>query len=71
METNSSPSTDDTYPSGKEQKAFEKSFFNKTHWTDSEIALLEGLSVVYKSSIDFSFYVIGSSYGDEPVLTAV
>ncbi|XP_010071908.1 PREDICTED: coatomer subunit zeta-1, partial [Pterocles gutturalis] len=52
---------DDTYPSVKEQKTFEKNIFNKTHRTDSEIALLEGLTVVYKSSIDLYFYVIGSS----------
>uniref|UniRef100_A0A2R8N588 Coatomer subunit zeta n=1 Tax=Callithrix jacchus TaxID=9483 RepID=A0A2R8N588_CALJA len=32
---------DDTYPSVKEQKTFEKNIFNKTHQTDSEIALLE------------------------------
>ncbi|NXN99540.1 COPZ1 protein, partial [Rhinopomastus cyanomelas] len=56
---------DDTYPSVKEQKTFEKNIFNKTHRTDSEIALLEGLTVVYKSSIDLYFYVIGSSYENE------
>eukprot|EP00076_Gallus_gallus_P031090 XP_015155848.2 coatomer subunit zeta-1 isoform X1 [Gallus gallus] len=62
---------DDTYPSVKEQKAFEKNIFNKTHRTDSEIALLEGLTVVYKSSIDLYFYVIGSSHENELMLTAV
>ncbi|NXI44022.1 COPZ1 protein, partial [Galbula dea] len=56
---------DDIYPSVKEQKAFEKNIFSKTHRTDSEIALLEGLTVVYKSSIDLYFYVIGSSYENE------
>ncbi|NXX18835.1 COPZ1 protein, partial [Podargus strigoides] len=61
----------DTYPSVKEQKAFEKNIFNKTHRTDSEIALLEGLTVVYKSSIDLYFYVIGSSHENELMLTAV
>ena len=30
-----------------------------------EIALLEGLTVVYKSSIDLYFYVIGSSHENE------
>ncbi|KAK2103595.1 Coatomer subunit zeta-1 [Saguinus oedipus] len=60
---------DDTYPSIKEQKAFEKNIFNKTHQTDSKIALLEGLTVVYKSSIDL--YVIGSSYENELMLMAV
>uniref|UniRef100_A0A7N4PS16 Coatomer subunit zeta n=1 Tax=Sarcophilus harrisii TaxID=9305 RepID=A0A7N4PS16_SARHA len=62
---------DDTYPSVKEQKAFEKNIFNKTHRTDSEIALLEGLTVVYKGSIDLYFYVIGSSYENELMLMAV
>ncbi|XP_007453593.1 PREDICTED: coatomer subunit zeta-1-like [Lipotes vexillifer] len=62
---------DDTYPSVKEQKAFEKNIFNKTHRTDSEIALLEGLTVVYKSSIDLYFYVIGSSCENELMLMAV
>uniref|UniRef100_A0A8C5C1G3 Coatomer subunit zeta n=1 Tax=Gadus morhua TaxID=8049 RepID=A0A8C5C1G3_GADMO len=56
---------DDTYPTVKEQKAFEKNIFNKTHRTDSEIALLEGLTVVYKSNIDLFFYVIGSSHENE------
>lgn len=59
------------HPSVKEQKAFEKNIFNKTHRTDSEIALLEGLTVVYKSSIDLYFYVIGSSYENELMLMAV
>ncbi|XP_011884448.1 PREDICTED: coatomer subunit zeta-1 [Cercocebus atys] len=62
---------DDTYPSVKEQKAFEKNIFNKTHRIDSGIALLEGLTVVYKSSIDLYFYVIGSSYENELMLMAV
>ncbi|XP_077185198.1 coatomer subunit zeta-1 isoform X1 [Paroedura picta] len=62
---------DDTYPTVKEQKAFEKNIFNKTHRTDSEIALLEGLTVVYKSSIDLYFYVIGSSHENELMLMAV
>lgn len=30
-----------------------------------EIALLEGLTVVYKSSIDLYFYVIGSAHENE------
>lgn len=33
--------------------------------SQGEIALLEGLTVVYKSSIDLYFYVIGSSYENE------
>uniref|UniRef100_A0AAQ4P2K5 Coatomer subunit zeta n=1 Tax=Gasterosteus aculeatus aculeatus TaxID=481459 RepID=A0AAQ4P2K5_GASAC len=61
----------DGYPSVKEQKALEKNIFNKTHRTDSEIALLEGLTVVYKSNIDLFFYVIGSSHENELMLMAV
>uniref|UniRef100_A0A8C7RBA4 Coatomer subunit zeta n=1 Tax=Oncorhynchus mykiss TaxID=8022 RepID=A0A8C7RBA4_ONCMY len=59
---------DDTYPSVKEQKAFEKNIFSKTHRTDSEIALLEGLTVVYKSNIDLFFYVVGSSHENEVII---
>uniref|UniRef100_A0A8C4S997 Coatomer subunit zeta n=1 Tax=Erpetoichthys calabaricus TaxID=27687 RepID=A0A8C4S997_ERPCA len=62
---------DDTYPTVKEQKAFEKNIFNKTHRTDSEIALLDGLTVVYKSNIDLYFYVIGSSHENELMLMSV
>ncbi|NXX42325.1 COPZ1 protein, partial [Tricholaema leucomelas] len=62
---------DETYPSAKEQKAFEKNIFNKTHRSDSEIALLEGLTVVYKSSIDLYCYVVGSAHENELMLTAV
>ncbi|XP_041259852.1 coatomer subunit zeta-1 [Onychostruthus taczanowskii] len=43
---------DDTYPSVKEQRAFEKNIFSKTHRSDSEIALLDGLTVVYRGHSD-------------------
>ncbi|XP_057266327.1 coatomer subunit zeta-1-like, partial [Pezoporus wallicus] len=56
---------DGSYPSAKEQKGFEKNIFSKTQRSDSEIALLEGLTVVYRSSIDLYFYVIGSPYENE------
>ncbi|XP_030397328.1 coatomer subunit zeta-2 isoform X4 [Gopherus evgoodei] len=62
---------DDTFPSTKEQKTFERSVFNKTHKTDSEIAFLEGLTIVYKSSIDLFFYVVGSSQENELMLMTV
>nr|XP_042700458.1 coatomer subunit zeta-2 isoform X2 [Chrysemys picta bellii] len=62
---------DDTFPSTKEQKTFERSVFDKTHKTDSEIAFLEGLTIVYKSSIDLFFYVVGSSQENELMLVAV
>ncbi|KAG5836204.1 hypothetical protein ANANG_G00252110 [Anguilla anguilla] len=56
---------DETYPTVKEQKAFEKNIFNKTHRTDSEIA--EGLI----DNIDLYFYVIGSSHENELMLMSV
>uniref|UniRef100_A0A8V5GTH1 Coatomer subunit zeta n=1 Tax=Melopsittacus undulatus TaxID=13146 RepID=A0A8V5GTH1_MELUD len=62
---------DGSYPSTKEQRVFEKNIFSKTQRSDSEIALLEGLTVVYRSSIDLYFYVIGSPYENELMLTAV
>jgi len=62
---------DDTYPTLREQKLFEKNVFNKTHKSDSEIALLEGLTVVYKGNVDLYFYVIGSAQENELMLTSV
>jgi len=62
---------DDTYPSSKEQKAFEKNAFKKTNKCDSEIALLDGLTVVYKSNVDLHFYVVGSSLENELILMSV
>lgn len=47
------------------------SFSQATFFPPGEIALLEGLTVVYKSSIDLYFYVIGSSYENELMLMAV
>ncbi|XP_042332756.1 coatomer subunit zeta-2 [Sceloporus undulatus] len=62
---------DDTFPSTKEQKRFERNVFKKTHKTDSEIAFLEGLTIVYKNSIDLFFYVVGSPHENELMLTSV
>ncbi|XP_061445661.1 coatomer subunit zeta-2 [Rhineura floridana] len=62
---------DDMFPSMKEQKSFERNVFNKTHKTDSEIAFLEGLTIVYKSSIDLFFYVVGSPHENELMLMSV
>ncbi|KAM3822300.1 coatomer subunit zeta-2 isoform 1-T2 [Vipera latastei] len=62
---------DNTFSSTKEQKSFERNVFNKTHKTDSEIAFLEGLTIVYKSSIDLFFYVVGSSHENELMLMSV
>lgn len=62
---------DDTYPTSREQKNFEKNLFKKTHKSDSEIALLEGLTVVYKNNVDLFFYVVGSSQENELMLMSV
>uniref|UniRef100_A0AAV2KH83 Coatomer subunit zeta n=1 Tax=Knipowitschia caucasica TaxID=637954 RepID=A0AAV2KH83_KNICA len=59
------------YPSMKEQKNFEKNVFNKTHKADNEIAFLEGLTIVYKSSIDLFFFVVGSAQENELMLMSV
>ena len=62
---------DDTYPTAREQKAFEKNVFQKTRKSDSEIALMDGLTVVYKSNVDLYFYVVGSSQENELILMSV
>uniref|UniRef100_A0A3Q2XAQ4 Coatomer subunit zeta n=1 Tax=Haplochromis burtoni TaxID=8153 RepID=A0A3Q2XAQ4_HAPBU len=59
------------YPSMKEQKTFERNVFNKTHKADNEIAFLEGMTIVYKSSIDLFFYVVGSAQENELMLMSV
>uniref|UniRef100_A0A3Q3G7Q9 Coatomer subunit zeta n=1 Tax=Labrus bergylta TaxID=56723 RepID=A0A3Q3G7Q9_9LABR len=59
------------YPSMKEQKNFERNVFNKTHKADNEIAFVEGMTIVYKSSIDLFFYVVGSSQENELMLMSV
>lgn len=55
----------------KEQKAFEKNLFNKTHRSNTEIIMLDGLTCVYKSNVDLFFYVMGSVYENELVLLSV
>ncbi|KAG7492387.1 hypothetical protein MATL_G00014030 [Megalops atlanticus] len=53
------------YLSIKEQKNFEQNIFNKTHKADNEMALLEGLTVIYKRSIDLFIYVVVSAQENE------
>ncbi|XP_072933905.1 coatomer subunit zeta-1 isoform X2 [Epargyreus clarus] len=55
----------------KEQKAFEKNLFNKTHRANAEIIMLDGLTCVYKSNVDLFFYVMGSSHENELILQSV
>lgn len=53
------------FPTAKEQRAFEKNLFNKTHRANAEIIMLDGLTCVYKSNVDLFFYVMGSSHENE------
>ncbi|XP_038634954.1 coatomer subunit zeta-1-like isoform X1 [Scyliorhinus canicula] len=62
---------DNAYPSTKEQRNFEKNIFSKTHKNDSEIAFLEGLTVIYKSSVDLYFYIVGNPQENELMLMTV
>lgn len=55
----------------KEQKAFEKSLFAKTHRANSEVIMLDGLTCVYKSNVDLFFYVMGSCNDNELILMTV
>ncbi|XP_022120813.1 coatomer subunit zeta-1 [Pieris rapae] len=58
-------------PTTKEQKAFEKNLFNKTHRANAEIIMLDGLTCVYRSNVDLFFYVMGSSHENELILQSV
>ncbi|NXW10789.1 COPZ1 protein, partial [Fregetta grallaria] len=62
---------DGTFPTAKEQAAFERSIFSKTHRAGGEIACLEGLTIVYRSSVDLFFYVVGGCRENELMLSAV
>ncbi|XP_004343002.2 coatomer protein complex subunit zeta2 [Capsaspora owczarzaki ATCC 30864] len=53
----------------KEQRAFEKSLFTKTYRAASDIIMLEGVTCVYKSSVDLFFYVIGAPDENELLLS--
>jgi len=55
----------------KDQLAFEKNLFTKTHRANAEILLWESLIGVYRSSADVFFYVIGSSEENELILLSV
>jgi hypothetical protein len=62
---------DSTFPTVKEQKAFEKNLFTKTHRANAEIIMLDGLTCVYRSNVDLFFYVMGSSQENELILVSV
>ena len=60
-----------TFPTSKEQKTFESSLFAKTRKANSDILMLDGLTVVYKSNVDLFFYVMGGGEENELMLLAV
>ncbi|XP_035170124.1 coatomer subunit zeta-1 [Oxyura jamaicensis] len=62
---------DGSFPTAQEQAAFESSIFSKTRGVGGEIACLEGLTVVYRSSSDLFFYVVGGPQENELMLSAV
>ena len=58
-------------PTLKEQEKFEASLFSKTSKANAEILMLDGLTVLYKSSIDLYFYVLGGLRENELLLLSV
>lgn len=58
----------ETFASQKEQRAFEKSLFQKTSKANAEIILLDGLICVYRSNVDLYFYVMGGCNENELIL---
>lgn len=55
------------FPNTAAQKKFEKTLFTKTHKANAEIIMLDGLTCLYKSSVDLFFYVIGSGKHNCPL----
>ncbi|RWS09807.1 coatomer subunit zeta-1-like protein, partial [Dinothrombium tinctorium] len=62
---------DDSFPTAKEQKTFERNLFNKTHRNNSEIIMFDGFTCVYRSSVDLFFYVMGSANENGLILSSV
>jgi len=62
---------DNTFATVKEQKAFEKNLFTKTHRANSEIIMLDGITCVYRCNVDLYFYVMGSTHENELILASV
>ncbi len=54
-----------TFPSVKEQKDFEKSLFNKTHKGAGDVILLDNWTIVYRNNVDLLFYILGSTNENE------
>lgn len=56
------------FPTLKDETKFEKLLFRKTVKASNEIIMLEGLTILYRSSVDIFCYVMGSSYENELIL---
>ncbi|XP_023320807.1 coatomer subunit zeta-1 [Eurytemora carolleeae] len=62
---------DTSFPTLRDQRKFEKRLFSKTVKANSEIILLDGITILYKSNIDLFFYVVGRINENELVLLSV
>uniref|UniRef100_A0A8B9SH38 Coatomer subunit zeta n=1 Tax=Anas platyrhynchos TaxID=8839 RepID=A0A8B9SH38_ANAPL len=56
---------DGSFPTAQEQAAFESNVFSKTRGAGGEITCLDGLTVVYRSSSDLLFCVVGGPQENE------
>lgn len=59
------------YPTIKEQRAFEKGLFDKTHKQGTDIILFDNHVVVYKEIVDVIIYVVGGLNENETMLYQV
>lgn len=59
------------YPTTSAQKTFEKSLHQKVGKQNSDVILLDGKVICYKSSVDLMIYVVGNSEENELMLYAV
>ncbi|KAI2809146.1 hypothetical protein RDWZM_003487 [Blomia tropicalis] len=62
---------DETFSSVKEQKTFERNLFNKTHRANAEVIMLDGMTCIYRNSVDLFFYVMGSANENGLILASV
>ena len=53
------------FPSIKEEKAYEKNLFQKTHKANADVIMLDGLTCLYRSNVDLFFYVMGDCHENE------
>ncbi|KAK9457596.1 Longin-like domain-containing protein [Dipodascopsis uninucleata] len=59
------------YPTIKEQRAFEKGLFDKTHKQGTDIILFDNHVVVYKEVLDVIIFVVGGLNENETMLYQV